>query len=276
MNSFYGVLGTPTSRFYEPAVAGAITGFGRHVLLWSKAWLEVRGRRVLYGDTDSLFAVSGEEEPEAAEALGTRLAAELNDALAAHLRERWRVESRLELRFDGLFLRLLFPEVRGGGAGARKRYAGLVSGDELVFRGMETVRSDWTPLARELQRELYARLFRDQPVADWLRTTVAGLREGCFDARLVYRKRLRKPAEDYTATTPPHVAAARKLGRGRRGRIEYVMTSAGPEPSSRQQHPLDREHYVQKQVRPVVEPVLRLLGLDFDQVVGDEVQLSLF
>jgi len=276
MNSFYGVLGTPTSRFFEPAVAGAITGFGREVLLWSKAWLEARGRAVLYGDTDSLFATSDEEQPEAAERLGARLAAELNEALAAHLRERWRVESRLELRFEGLFRRLLFPAVRGGAAGARKRYAGLVGDDELVFRGMETVRSDWTPLARELQRELYARLFHDRPVADWLRERVAALRDGLLDSKLVYRKRLRKPAGDYTATTPPHVAAARKLGREGRGRIEYVMTSAGPEPRARQQHPLDYEHYVQKQVRPVAEPVLRLLELDFDRVVGDDVQLSLF
>jgi DNA polymerase-2 len=39
--------------------------------------------------------------------------------------------------------------------------------------------------------------------------------------------------------------------------------------------PLDHEHYVQKQVRPVAEPVLALLGQDFDRVIGDERQLSL-
>jgi len=38
--------------------------------------------------------------------------------------------------------------------------------------------------------------------------------------------------------------------------IEYVMTTAGPEPLDNIQHPLDREHYVTKQVRPVAEPVL--------------------
>ena len=39
---------------------------------------------------------------------------------------------------------------------------------------------------------------------------------------------------------------------------------------------LDYEHYVQKQVRPVAEPVLGQLGLDFDRVVGDDTQLTLF
>ncbi len=39
---------------------------------------------------------------------------------------------------------------------------------------------------------------------------------------------------------------------------------------------IDHEHYVQKQIRPVAEPVLSLLSLDFDRVVGDDSQLSLF
>ena len=74
----------------------------------------------------------------------------------------------------------------------------------------------------------------------------------------------------------PHVAAARKL-RGKPGRvIDYVITTAGPEPVSEQVSPVDHEHYVQKQIRPVAEPVLVLLRLDFDRVVGDERQPSLF
>ena len=50
--------------------------------------------------------------------------------------------------------------------------------------------------------------------------------------------------------------------------IEYVMTTGGPEPLDNIQHPPDREHYVAKQIRPVAEPVLSTLGLDFDTVIG--------
>ena len=42
------------------------------------------------------------------------------------------------------------------------------------------------------------------------------------------------------------------------------------------QHPLDHEHYVEKQVRPVAEPVLAALGLDFDRVIGDDRQMDLY
>jgi DNA polymerase-2 len=53
------------------------------------------------------------------------------------------------------------------------------------------------------------------------------------------------------------------------------MTTAGPEPLDNVQHPLDREHYVDKQIRPVAEPVLGTLGLDFDQVVGNSRQIEM-
>src|SRR5690606_3151465 len=157
------------------------------------------------------------------------------------------------------------------------RYAGLVHGadaDTVEFVGLEVVRRDWTALAKDVQRELYRRLFAEESVERYLADVVQRLRAGELDDRLVYRKGLRKGADEYTATTPPHVAAARKSGQ--KGRlISYVMTTAGAEPLDNVQHPLDREHYVEKQVRPVAEPVLEALGLEFERVIGDRRQLEL-
>lgn len=279
MNSFYGVLGTPACRFHDARLANAITSFGREMLLWCRARIEASGRRVLYGDTDSLFVETGAADAAAARALGEGLAADLNRDLARHVAERWRVPSRLELVFDRLYLRLCLPAMRRGGAGARKRYAGLVEGaggERVVFTGMEAVRGDWTELAKDVQRELYARLFADRPVVEYLRAVVAELRTGALDARLVYRKSLRKAPSAYTATTPPHVAAARQMPGKTRGRVAYVVTTAGPEPAEALRHPIDHEHYVERQLRAVAEPVLALLGEDWDEVSGSKKQLSLF
>ncbi len=279
MNSFYGVLGTSACRFSDPRLANAITSFGREVLLWCKERIEDDGRRVLYGDTDSLFVESGAASVEDAQAFGSALAQTLTRDLAAHIAQRWTAQSRLELEFERLYLRLCLPALRGGTAGARKRYAGLVEGPkgrQVVFTGMEAVRGDWTDLARGVQRELYARLFSDRPVDEYLKGVVADLRAGEHDERLVYRKSLRKAPEEYTATTPPHVAAARKIPGKRRGRVAYVITTAGPEPVELREAPLDYDHYIDKQIRPVAEPVLALLGLDFARVAGTEKQMSLF
>ncbi len=279
MNSFFGVLGTPACRFASPALANAITGFGRELLLWSKAGIESQGYKVIYGDTDSLFVLSGVEDAGESHRLGERLADRLNQDLSVHIRGTWQVESRLELRFERLYLRFFLPAVRHGTIGARKRYAGLIEEDgrlQVVFTGMEAVRRDWTDLAKQVQREIYLRLFNDEPVTDYLREIVKSLRGGRLDDLLVYRKAVRKSLAAYVASTPPHVAAARKA-QGRQGSvITYVITDSGPEPIDERKSAIDYEHYVQKQVRAVAEPVLALLGLDFNRITGDDRQLKLF
>ena len=275
MNSFYGVLGTPACRFHNVAIANAITGMGRHLLQWSKRWFEARGFEVLYGDTDSVFVRSGFSATEARTA-GPALTQDLNAAIAEYIDGKWQVQSRLEMEFEKLYLKLFLPSVRHGGAGARKRYAGLVDGQEVVeFTGMEVVRRDWTDLAKDVQRELYARLFAGSTVEEYLAGVATRLRDGELDDKLVYRKGLRKKPADYTANTPPHVAAARKSASADRV-VSYVMTVAGPEPLDALVNEPDREHYLDKQVRPVAEPVLAALGLDFDRAVGDDRQLTLF
>jgi DNA polymerase-2 len=279
MNSFYGVLGTPACRFHNPAIANAITGLGRHLLSWTKQWFEARGYRVLYGDTDSLFVASAAVTEEAADALGCTMVATLNEELANYLLTTWGVQSRLELQFEKLYVRLLLPAMRHGPEGARKRYVGLRAGaaaDAVEFVGMEVVRRDWTDLAKQVQRELYRRLFAGAPVADYLQSVVRALRAGELDDQLVYRKGLRKALSSYTANTPPHVAAARKSRRAPQRVVAYVMTTRGPEPLDALEAPPDREHYLERQVRPVAEPVLHTLGLDFDEVIGAATQLALF
>jgi DNA polymerase-2 len=279
MNSFYGVLGAPACRFYNPALVNAITGTGRELLLWSKAWFEAAGFEVLYGDTDSLFVASRADDPAVARARGRDLAAALSAELGLYIEGRWGTASRLELEFEKLYLRLFLPRARHSTRGASKRYAGLLGGpdaDSVEFVGMEVVRRDWTALARQVQRELYQRLFTDQSVEAYLADVVRQVRNGALDALLVYRKNLRKGADEYTATTPPHVVAARKSANTAGRLISYVMTTAGAEPIDNVRHPLDREHYVSKQVKAVAEPVLATLGLDFERVIGDSRQLDLY
>ena len=277
MNSFYGVLGTPACRFYNPAIANAITSQGRYLLGWSKRWFEARGYTVLYGDTDSVFVASGVAHAETAEAQAGELVSAFNAELMEHLRATAQVDSRLELEFEKLYTQLFLARVRGGSQGARKRYAGQRFGsDELEFVGMEVVRRDWTELAKEVQRNLFKRLFGGDEVATYLKSVVAQLRAGELDDLLVYRKGLRKPVSSYTANVPPHVQAVKKSSAPAPRIVAYVITASGPELVSEMSGPPDREHYLEKQIMPVALPVLEALGLDFNQVTGDDRQISLF
>ena len=109
--------------------------------------------------------------------------------------------------------------------------------------------------------------------------TVRSLRAGELDTECVYAKRIRKGALDrYTATTPPHVQAARKAG-GRAGPVvRYVVARTGPEPvlpGRPLPEGIDYSHYVERVLRPVAEAILAPLGQSFDEASGQPRQLSL-
>ena len=277
MNSLFGVLGSPASRLFSPAVANAITAAGRWVIERAAAHVTERGYTVIYGDTDSVFVDCGEADTERARALGEKLRADISAALAERLAAEFGCPSHLELEFEKVYERFLMPEVRGGATGSKKRYAGLVDG-RLELVGLEAVRRDWSGVARRFQRELLVRVFRDEPVDEFIAGTLADLRAGRLDGELVYRKAVRKPLEAYTRTTPPHVKAARKQAGADGGRIvRYVVTRAGPEPVDALTAPPDYDHYVEAQLQPVAEAILRFLpGVDFATLAGLARQLSLF
>ncbi|KYF93409.1 DNA polymerase II [Sorangium cellulosum] len=280
MNSLFGVLGSPASRLFSPAVANAITSAGQHVIRLTAEAVRRAGHRVLYGDTDSLFVDIGEPDAARAAARAEELREAVSASVAAEIARTFGCESRLELEFEKVYARFLLPELRGAAQGSKKRYAGLVAGEgggKLEIVGLEAVRRDASAVARRFQRELLDLVFHDRPVEGFVRTFVAELRAGRFDAELVYKKALRKPLGAYTKTTPPHVKAARKLV-GDAGRIvAYVITRAGPEPVGQTTAPPDYDHYVSQQLKPIADSVLRWLGgADFDAMTGAKRQLSLF
>jgi DNA polymerase-2 len=280
MNSFFGVLGTPASRLFSPPVANAITLSGQHVIRAAARAVVEKGHRVLYGDTDSLFVDAGEPDLGRARAHGEELRAHVSAEVDRAIAEEFGVESHLELEFEKVYARFFMPEMRGGGEGSKKRYAGLVVeevGDEVEIVGLEAVRRDVSTVARRFQRELLQRVFHDEPVEPFIRQFVAELEGGKLDAELVYRKALRKPLSAYTKTTPPHVKAARLLGAEAGRVVRYVMTKNGPEPVEALTAPPDHAHYVTQQIKPVADAVLHLIGgRDFDDVIGAKKQLSLF
>ena len=84
---------------------------------------------------------------------------------------------------------------------------------------------------------------------------------------------------------PPHVRAARLSDEHLRqqglspryqnkGWIRYVITLNGPEPVDYRQSPMDYQHYIDRQLKPVADAILPFIDLDFDTLVDG--QLGLF
>ena len=277
MNSFYGVMGSFGCRFYHPHLPTAITGTGQKLLLDSKDQLTKLGYETIYGDTDSLFIKLRAGEGIDAELHGTELASELNKYWKERIEKEYGLSSHLELEYEKYYRKFIITPARGSEAGAKKRYAGLrVENDieRLEFVGLEIVRSDWTKLAKDFQVELYDRVFHNEEIAEWIKDMVERLKTGEFDDQLVYRKRLRKDVADYTKNVPQHVKAARLIGETG-GTVYYVITRRGPIPVELKHNDIDYNHYVEKQLKPISDSVLRLLGYSFDSIVQSD-QLSFF
>ncbi|KSW23861.1 MULTISPECIES: DNA polymerase II [unclassified Pseudomonas] len=289
MNAFYGVLGSSGCRFFDPRLASSITMRGHQIMRRTRELIEAQGHQVIYGDTDSTFVWLGGAHAEAdAEHIGRALVQRINQWWKEHLRETYDLESALELQYETHYQRFLMPTVRGAEEGSKKRYAGLVrradGSEEMVFKGLETVRTDWSPLAQRFQQELYERIFRRQPYQDYVRDYVRRTLAGELDALLVYRKRLRRRLDDYERNVPPHVRAARAAddynqsqGRPRQyqhgGWISYLITTAGPEPLENRSAPIDYEHYLTRQLQPVADAILPFVGDDFARLVDRQMAL---
>ena len=298
MNSFYGVLGARGSRFASGLISGAITSFGQHFLGWCRDFIEEQGYTVLYGDTDSLFVLSGmpgETSGETLQRASSKLCDRINEALKHFIEESYGTHSYLELEFEKTYFHFFLPPVRTAAAsegnaarGRAKGYAGLLvpidqidaTHSDIEIRGMEAVRRDWTDLAKGFQIGLLMLVFRDaglDEIRSFIQSIQNDLLEGKLDQKLVYRKVLRKPVSKYTHAKPPHVRAAAMLDpKEQRGLISYVWTVGGPQPAAKTTSAPDYNHYVEKQLKPICQSFIDVLHTNMKTLFGGKEQLELF
>jgi DNA polymerase-2 len=300
MSSFYGVLGSDGCRFFDMRLSSSITQRSHDIIQRSAQWIETQGYDVIYGDTDSVFVWLKEKKTQIqADAIGKQLSTDLNGWWRETIQNEHQLQSLLEIEYETHYQRFFMPSIRGAETGSKKRYAGtvhktLITGElttETIFKGLEAVRSDWTPLAREFQRQLFKHIFSEQPFKEWMKIEVADLMAGHKNQQLIYRKRLRQPLAEYQRNVPPHAKAAavlelwRKrqglplLYQNRGGWIQYLMTTSGPQPidvynSAEGALKIDYQHYLEKQLAPVCDGLLALYDTSFAKICGQ--QMSLF
>lgn len=289
MNSFYGVLGTSGCRIHDSRLTSSITKRSHEIILQTVKLIEAEGYEVIYGDTDSVFvSLQKSCDNKTATAIGERLVRLINRFWADSLRRDYDIDSYLEMELETHFIRFFMPTVRGSEQGSKKRYAGLIDDGQgqrsIQYKGLESVRTDWTELARSFQQTLYRLVFDDEEYEVYIRDTVEDLRNGRFDDQLIYRKRLRKKLSDYVKNIPPHAQAAIKAealfketdqpSRYRnKSWIEYVITVNGAEALECQGSRLDYDHYIERQLTPIADTILNAIGSSMEGVAGRQQDL---
>lgn len=264
MNSFYGVLGSAGCRFYDTRLASSITMRGHWIMNETKQWFEQQGLTVIYGDTDSIFVKIVNSDTIETDAVTLQEA--LNAWWSIKLLREYNIESKLEIEFETYFNPFFMPTLRGTESGSKKRYAGMKRNNkstELIIKGLETVRSDWTELAKQFQVQLFNHVFTGRSCKKLIESTLYDLNSGKLDECLFYKKRIKNQLDKYTKTTPPQIRAARLANqylnrtKYKRGiKIHYYISIDGPVTTDMPVKPIDYQHYIEKQLRPIAEAIL--------------------
>ena len=209
-NSLYGYLGYKNSRFYAKDIAALITSTGRRILKNAAMIVETKGnKKVIYGDTDSVMINTGIQKVSEAVELGNDLKKKINHQYKL-----------LEMDIDGLFKSLLLLK--------KKKYAALKyippfndnSKIEREIKGLDLVRRDWCPLAKNVGSKILDILLSGKSKEDIINDVYDELRitQKSIEAKQIalkdyaITKQLAKNVEDYTDIKAlPHVAVAKRL-----------------------------------------------------------------
>lgn len=271
MNSFYGSLASPKSRFYQKEVAGAITAFGREIIKVTKKKVEGMNLKVIYGDTDSIFVeLDSKINPKNQV---KEIEKKLNKFFKIWAKEKKSQKNYLIIENEKIFSKFFIA--------SKKRYVGEdYITKKIKFTGMEAIRGDWTEFAQEFQKKLIDLIFKTQDkkiIKEFVLDEIKKLLNKKYDSKLIYKKKLTKALEKYTKITPPHVKAAREIKDFKNQLVEYIQTKNGPKHISliNSKTRIDYEYYIQKQLKGVSKDIIKNLNLDIDEIFQKETQIKL-
>ncbi len=272
-NSFYGYLGFFGARWYCLECAASTTAYARDYIKNAIEQAQKSRFTVVYGDTDSMFLLLNEKKIEDA----TQFLNDINRTLPG----------RMELEYEGYYPKGIFVAVKGSEKGAKKKYALIDEKGKVKITGFETVRRNWSRIAKSVQAEVLrlVLLGKEQEALEMIRITVKELRAGTVPlSEVILKTQITRDLARYT-TLAPHVAVAHKLAA--RGQtitpgtvVEYVIAKG--EGLIRDRAVLledakgyDADYYINNQLIPAVMPILQVMGFSEDQIFTESRQTDL-
>ena len=275
-NSFYGYLGFFAARWYSIECAQATTAFGRYYIKDVIAKAEESGFKVIYGDTDSLFTTLGDKTKEDAKKFSEKINQEL--------------PGLMELEFDGFYPSGIFVSAKVGAYGAKKKYALVDENKMLKIKGFESVRRNWSMIAKEVQEKVLEIILKErdnEKALEYVKKVVNDLRnKKIILEKVIIQTQLQKEISDYDARGP-HVAVAQRLKNrgvnvGPGSMIRFVVLQGSDIIRNRSKLPeeikennYDSDYYINNQVIPAVERIFNVLGYTKEDLLETKEQTKL-
>ena len=275
-NSFYGYLGFAPARWYHLESARSITALGRYYIHKVIDQAQKALFSVLYSDTDSIFMKIGNQTQIDAK----KFVEQINTTLPGVM----------ELDYEGFYPTALFVSAKAGPYGAKKKYALLSENGKLKIRGFESVRRNWSLIAKEVQEKVVETILKEkkpdnalayvQQVITELRTHTLHL-----DKVTIYTQ-LQKPIEAYE-NVGPHVTVAKRMRErgdpvGPGSMIQFVVTTGkgiirdrAKIPDEVKNNDYDVDYYLNNQIIPAVDRIFAVMGIDLNELINPKNQSTL-
>ncbi len=283
ISTIYGLFNHNSYRWYCIEASEAINAWGRDFLKNTMKDAENFGFRVLYADTDGFFVTLIYKEQLNGE-IGFKLETR-NKADEFLEEENHNLPEGMELEFEGFYQRGLFV--------TKKRYA-LIEDENMVVKGLELVRRDWTPVAKKTQEKVLMAILKDfspQKAAQIVKEVIDDIKSGVIPLDdLIINTQITKAPAAYIHKGPHVLAAQKSMKKGRKigpGTVIRYVVFRGKEPISKRAVPLedvdeskysskyDPSYYINNQVLPAVYRIIEALGYHKDDVLYKEKQISL-
>ena len=275
-NSFYGYLGFFGARWYSLESAKSVTAWGRFYIHKVIDKAQKEKFMVLYSDTDSIFMTLDGKSKNDAEIFAESINLEL--------------PGLMELEYEGFYPAGIFVSAKIGPFGAKKKYALMPEHGLLKIKGFETVRRNWSLIAKEVQENVLEIILREndtKKALDYVKSVVSDLRSKKVSIENVtIHTQLQKEILDY-ANKGPHVAAAQRLiNKGKKisagSIIKFVVTQGNDIIRNRVKLPdeikdtdYDANYYIDNQVIPAVERIFNVLGYKKEDLLETKEQTKL-
>lgn len=275
LNSMYGYLAYSRARWYCYECARSTLKYTHKYIHFVINEAEKYNMKTIYSDTDSAFLIYKNKENI------FKVLDYINKALPG----------KIHLSLDNFYKRGIFVEKKQNDGAAKKRYALIEENGNVKITGFETVRRDWSNIAKNTQKEVLETILKTGDInkaAEIVKKTIKDLKERNVKPEdLIIMNKIRKDIEGYSATGP-HVAAALKArtqGYTFEGGelIEYIITSTGKTISDKAQlaelvkeGDYDIDYYINNQVLPSVITIFNVFNYDENKLLSEPSQKKLF
>lgn len=172
----------------------------------------------------------------------------------------------MELEYEGFYRRGFFV--------TKKRYAVIEDG-VVIAKGLELVRRDWAPIAKDTQQGILMAILKDGDVkkaVEIIEEVLKRVKTGTVDMKeMMIHTQITKKLSDYKQIGPHVVAAQRleekgmKIGRGTI--IQYVIVKGKGPISQRaipyedsEKYEYDPDYYINNQILPAVSRIMESFG----------------